>query len=219
MIIFSRDTLLVHNPKTAGTSLLQYLSEALPGPTYLAGVNELGTHHPHLDDAVSYARNVAGFDPAADDSRVLTVLRDAVDRERSMYVYYRNVLATSPTLQTDLPDPAMQVAVRQAEALSFEDWLVWQRDEFGHCDLWRSEYFYRCRDFRYPTALTVLRFERLADELSVLAAAQGWREVPLPRVNVSNRDEVQLGLSAAAEDFIHHSYRWMQDLPQAAFVP
>jgi len=43
MILFNRQVLFVHNPKTAGTSVLRFLEQVLPDVA-MAGVNELGTH-------------------------------------------------------------------------------------------------------------------------------------------------------------------------------
>ena len=88
MIVFNDETLLVHNPKTAGTSLITYLLSNLPGPVHTAGVRQLGTYHPSLSMSMGYAAAVVG---TMSFKRVISVIRNPFDREVSMYLYYRNV--------------------------------------------------------------------------------------------------------------------------------
>ena len=96
--------------------MLAHLQAVLASPVYMAGANELGTHHPALSTALGYACGVTG------KSRfeiVLTVIRDPFDREVSMYRYFREVLAESPSLESDMPDAAMRRRVRKAAELGF----------------------------------------------------------------------------------------------------
>ena len=216
MILFTQSLLFVHNPKTAGTSLLKLLSEIVPGPVHRAGVLVLGTHHPHLLQARDHAARVAGF--GGEGSVILAVIRRPLDREQSMYLYYRNVLATSATLDVDLPDTFMRRAVSQAAAMSFAEWIRWQASEFGHCDLWHSRCYYQTPDGQSPENLAILRFENLEDDLSRFAASLGLVVSAVPRLNITDRSSIDLHLSKEDHQVIKESYRWMAQLPDSAFV-
>lgn len=218
MILFSASLLFVHNPKTAGTSLLSFLSDRLSGPVYRAGVRELGTHHPHLSQAKEYARRIAGFSDLGTQSRIIAVVREPLDRERSMYLYYRNVLSTSVALEADLPDPEMQRAVFQAAALSFSEWLDWQAGEFGHCDIWQSRRYYQTDDGEYPDQLVVLRFEHLEADLSLLMTRLELSPLGLPKLNTMERGNTDLGVREDQVEFVARSYAWMRQMPERVFV-
>src|SRR5262245_44151147 len=113
MILFNKELLFVHNPKTAGTSLLKHLGERLSGQVHYAGVNELGTYHPSLSRALAYACTVT-HNNSHDFRRIISVMRNPYDREISMYVYFRDSLCHSTSLTRDLNDPMMGRIVRQA---------------------------------------------------------------------------------------------------------
>lgn len=216
MILFTQSLLFVHNPKTAGTSLLRFLSDSLPGEIHQAGVAELGTHHPHLAQAVEHAARVAGF--GGRESRILAVARRPLDREQSMYLYFRKVLAVSPTLDIDLPDERMRHAVAKAAVLSFADWIRWQADTFGHCDLWQSQLYYSGPAGLVPDTLSILRFENLDADLASLMTGLGLDALPVPRLNITDRTDADLGLSSTEGGVIEASYRWMSELPDPSFV-
>jgi len=217
LIVFSRDLLFVHNPKTAGTSLIRFWQEALSGDIHMAGVRELGTHHPHLAESLAYARAVLG---AGDEAprHVVAVLRDPLDRERSMYAYYRHTLSSSPGLAEDLPDPVQREAVRMATLLSFADWLAWQGETFGHCDLWRSRLYYQLPDGQSPPHLRIARFERLEEDILAVMDELRLTAPYLPRLNVSERDTVPGDPGDAARALIERSYAWIETLDARAFV-
>lgn len=216
MILFTRDLLFVHNPKTAGTSLLHLLAAILPGPVHHAGVAEVGTYHPHLSPSMDYASRVSQFNPT--HSQILSVLRAPIDRELSMYLYYRNILATSPTLHVDLPDVQMRRAVDQAARLDLVDWLGWQESEFGHCDLWRSERYYRADNGDVPRGLNILRFDQLEEDLVLALSKLQLPHFDLPQLNQTDRNGVDLSLPTGVREFVEHSYKWMAELPHSAFA-
>lgn len=132
MILFNRDVLFVHNPKTAGTSLLAFLAEALPGARQ-AGVDELGTHHPHLALALGFACAKTGNRPEG-FKRILVVNREPVARERSMYAYFK-VLSGLSTTAANLNDSAMERLVKLSAELECNAYLRALFEQFGHCDV------------------------------------------------------------------------------------
>lgn len=201
MIAFNSQVLFVHNPKTAGTSLLAYLQAVLPGPVHLAGVNELGTNHPPLSAALNYACGVTGRSP----DRVIAVIRNPFDREISMYRYFREVLANSPGLEGDLPDAAMRRRVMKAQALDFNPYLQSLQDEDGTVDIWRSRSFYQLAGGVPLESLKVLKFEKLADDLAEIF---GRGQPPLPHANASSgRSEARF--DAQSIKFVQASYDWI----------
>ena len=203
MIAFNTNVLFVHNPKTAGTSLLAHLQAILPGPVYLAGVDNLGTHHPALSTAFGYACGVTGkshFD------RVLTVIRNPFDREVSMYRYFRGVLAKSPGLEHDMPDAAMRRRVRKAAELEFNAYLQSLWNEEGTVDIWRSRYFYEMAEGTHLDSLRVLRFETLSDDLT---SALGTNQLYLPRLNTSNNYSSVCNFDSQSIKIVQSSYDWV----------
>ncbi len=201
MIVFNDRVLFVHNPKTAGTSLLAYLQSTLPQPVYLAGVHELGTHHPALSTALGYACGVTGqchFDV------VISVIRNPFNREISMYRYFREVLANSPGLESDLPDSAMRRRVRLASELEFNDYLQMLWDEEGTVDIWRSRCFYEMAEGTRLDGLKVLRFEALSDDL---ARTLGKCKGSLPHLNASKYSAYHF--DAQSIQIVQSSYDWV----------
>jgi hypothetical protein len=203
VIVFNSQTLFVHNPKTAGTSLIAHLQAILPGPVYVAGVNELGTHHPSLSSALAYACGVTG---KSHFNVVLTVLRNPFDRELSMYRYFREVLANSPGLQSDMPDARMQRYVRKAAELEFNAYLHSLWDEEGTVDIWRSRSFYETEEGTRLDSLRVLRFEALRDDL---ARALGTKRRALPHLNATSKSVYNFDDKSI--NIVQSSYKWMFD--------
>lgn len=203
MIVFNSQTLFVHNPKTAGTSLIAYLQAILPGPVYTAGVNELGTHHPSLSTALAYARGVTG---KSQFNLVLTAVRNPFDRELSMYRYFREVLANSPGLLSDMPDATMRRHVHKAAELEFNAYLHSLWDEEGTVDIWRSRSFCETEEGTRPDSLRVLRFETLRDDL---ARALGAKRLALPRLNATSKSIYNFDDKSIR--IVQSSYKWMFD--------
>ena len=183
--------------------MLAHLQAVLASPVYMAGANELGTHHPALSTALGYACGVTG------KSRfeiVLTVTRNPFDREVSMYRYFREVLAESPSLESDMPDAAMRRRVRKAAELGFNAYLQWLWDEEGTVDIWRSRYFYELAEGTRLESLRVLRFETVANDL---AQALGTDGLSLPHLNASRNDSPVYHFDAQSIGVVQASYNWV----------
>ena len=203
MILFNDTTLFVHNPKTAGTSLLSCLQATLPEPLYMAGVRQLGTNHPSLSMAMGYACGVRGH---AGFKRIISVIRNPFDREVSMYVYFRDVLSTSPGLHADLPDTAMQRRVFKSAELDFRAYLRWLWDEEGTVDVWRSRCFYETAERTEIGCFRLIRFEHLEEDLSL---ALDLKEVRIPRSNGTNRRATADYYDLETANIVRQSYEWM----------
>ncbi len=169
----------------------------------MAGANELGTHHPALSTALGYACGVTGksrFDI------VLTVARNPFDREVSMYHYFREVLATSPGLESDMPDSAMRRRVHKAAELEFNAYLQWLWDEEGTVDIWRSRFFYELAEGTRLEGLRVLRFETVANDL---AQALGTDKPSLPYLNATPKHSAACQFDAHSIRVVQASYDWV----------
>lgn len=202
MICFNDTTLFVHNPKTAGTSLISWLQASLSGPVQVAGVHELGTHHPSLSMALGYACGRTGL---SNFDRVISVIRNPLDREVSMYTYFRDVLYTSPELVQNMPDVIMRARVQKSAEMSFAQYIKCLWDEEGTVDVWNSECFYKLSEGFALESLRILRFENLKLDL---ANALGLPTDDLPTLNVSSRRNDTL-YDAGTIEIIRRSYDWM----------
>jgi hypothetical protein len=202
MIIFNEDILFVHNPKSAGTSIISFMQSTLPR-TFSAGVEQLGTWHPSLSLALRYA---CGITERSGFRRVISVIRNPFDREVSMYIYYRNTLQRSPSLARDLPDAAMQRCVQKASELEFRSYIKWLWDNHGTVDIWRSRCFCETDEGIVPDSLRVLKFENLNSDL---ADALGLPSVELPNLNKSMRRPTDAYYDADTIDLVKRSYEWM----------
>src|SRR5262249_33718319 len=163
-ILLNNELLFVHNPKTAGTSLINYLGKILSGPVHYGGVKEVGTYHPSLSRSLNYACAITGNRPQ-DFQRIISVIRNPFDRELSMYVYFRDVLCNSASLAHDLNDSHIERLIRMAGKLSFDDYLAWIYSELGTCDIWKSKYFYMTAEGDVPSNLRILKTECLDEDL------------------------------------------------------
>lgn len=204
MILFSREVLFVHNPKTAGTSLLAYLEKALP-EVRKAGTPELGTHHPHLSCALEYACAQTGNRPW-DFKRILVCVRDPVERERSMYAYFRSI-AHLPGTRYELNDPALEYVVRTAAASDPDTYI--RRLFYGPgIDVWKSRRYYESDDGKTPPALRLLRTTHLDSDLGAALRGVEHNDVgSIPHTNKSDSSAVYFSARTAA--MIRHSYAWM----------
>jgi hypothetical protein len=210
MILFNRQVLFVHNPKTAGSSVLSFLKTILPKPLYFAGVKEIDTYHPSLSTAIEYACSVTR-NQASDFRRIITCIRNPYDREVSMYCYFRDVLNNSPSLKADLNDPAIESIVRRAGMLDFGPYLEWLYTHHGTCDIWQSRRFYSLDDTRIPYMLSVLHTESLDTEIR--EALRGVDVVDdsssVPRLNASTRGPTRDYFDIESEQVVTNSYEWI----------
>lgn len=209
MILANTEVVFVHNPKTAGTSLLELLTRILKPPVHVAGVSEIGSYHPSMSMALGWACAVTGNRPEAFKA-ILCPIRNPYDREVSMYTYFRNHLCRSPTRERDLNDPLMNEIVLWAGRQEFGEYLfgLWRR--FGTCDIWKSAAFYRMDRGADPDTIRLIRTEHVFDDL--VAALRGVELVgeldTVPRSNVSDRKDTRSYYSRTSEMIVAKSYGW-----------
>ena len=231
-MIFNRDLLFVHVPKTGGLSTTGYLLDVLPRPVWLShpiwddslparGVTQLaGTRHETLAEAAALAAR-HGF-PVERFAAILATIRNPYDLEVSRWAYLRQGHHWERG-----PEQAL------AQASSFAEFAVrneqrgggWITDALGTDDRVGagpgvgirgrpSEIRDFCAiDGRAPAALRLLRFERLADDLAAALAVVGVAVDPagLPWLNRSPRGDYRAYYTPAAEAAVYRRYRWIFD--------
>jgi hypothetical protein len=212
MILFNQDVLFIHNPKTAGTSLLHYLEETLRPPVYRAGVKELGSNHPSLSLALGYACALMKIRPE-DFRRIISGVRNPFAREISMYLYFRHVLNRSASVSDDLNDVGIEMAVRMAGRLEFSEYLSWVWQRFGTCDLWHSRCFCRTAEGQAPLNLAIVRTEHIETDIATALAGIELKTdySIMQRMNISERESSAATFSNHARELVSLSYRWMFD--------
>jgi len=213
MILFNDEFLFVHNPKTAGTSLVEYLRKTLREPIHTAGVAELGTYHPHLSMSLGYA--AAKMEKLPDQfSKILAVVRNPYDREVSMYFYYRDYLFKIPALARYLNDKRMEEAVQMSAKLPFGEYLCWLVDSRGTCDIWSSRHYYALQDGSVPKSLEIVRIEELDTKIPEIMAPfirSGTESVQLNHINATEHAPYMSYYDSKTEEIVFSSYRWMFD--------
>jgi hypothetical protein len=205
MIVFNHNLLFLHSPKTAGTSIIAALEASLP-EARVAGVAELGTHHPHLDQALNYVRAVIG---QTDLKCVFVVARDPFDREVSMYNYFRNVLHGSALAKRNLNNVGLQAAVELAAKLPFRDYIKSVYAAFGTCDLWRSRFYYESETFGRMENLRILRLETIESELAHLLEDYLTTPLALPYLNRGEGGELDTSYDEETRAIVVESYAWI----------
>lgn len=207
MILFNREVLFVHNPKTAGTSVLAFLSAALPDARKV-GVVELGSHHPSLELALGYACAQTGNRPQ-DFKRILVGLRDPVSREKSMYAYFRSISAF-PQIELEINDAEILRIVRKSTELDCNSYMQWLWNERGSCDIWNSRRYYSTAAGARPDNIAVLRFSHI--QTDIRWALNGLRKNPLlaePLPHLNATDTANVGFNDNSRTIIARSYAWM----------
>jgi hypothetical protein len=207
-MIFCRDVLFVHVPKTGGMALTTHLLHVLPRPIYYSlpkahslitdpGVILIpGVRHENLAEARElvgrYGYDINRF------PLILAAVRNPYALEVSRYAY----------LQKGHP---WDRGHNQRLAME-EDFETFAVESFDHGGDARPIQSYFELEGRTPPNLRVLRTERLADDLrdslaSVGIAAHG----PLPRENDSSHGPWERYYTRAAEEAVYDRYRWVFD--------
>lgn len=209
-MIWNRDVLFIHVPKTGGMSISKRLLYALPRPVYYTngddepapGDPEGATHvgglrHENLEQAREALRSrgvsLSRF------RAILAVVRNPYQMEVSRYHY----------LRLDNPwdkGPAQKLALEG----DFERFAIESPYLFSSTP--HIERFFTV-DGLVPPNLRLLRFEtlqedfdRAVDELRLPSLAG-----PLPRLNRTRHDHHRSYLTRGAEQAIYHRFRWLFD--------
>ena len=230
-MIFNRNLLFLHPPKTAGMSTSLYLMQVLSAPVYVsqpvwdeslpAGVvHLLGKRHETLAECREIvARH--GFDLLRFPI-VLATIRNPYDLEVSRWAYLRQARPWERGPEQDL-----------ALACDFDEFAVqneqrggsWATDALAPLGLDPFDavsdgrpYPNELKDFftldgRIPDNLRIMRFERLVPDLHEAVASVGidGRSVEFPWVNTSRHARYTSYYTRRAEEAVYRRYRWAFD--------
>lgn len=234
-MIFNRDLLFVHVPKTGGMSTSGYLLEILPRPVYLShpaeawndtlperGVVQIvGRRHETLVEARDVVAR-RGFDVRR-FPLLLATIRNPYDLEVSRYTYLRigHPWERGPEQDLALASTFEEFAVKNeqrggswaTDAVTTDDPAALPAD-----DAPRPRYPNELKDFytldgATPDNLRVIRFENLVDELMAALRCIGVKGRPadFPWVNRSRQDDFLSYYTPLAEEAVYRRYTWVFD--------
>jgi len=199
----SRDLLFQHIPKTAGVSVINYLSAAMPGPHYLYEWHKLedgvyvpdelkaGDRHPTLGVSFSFAKAM-GF---TDIKRVFCIFRNPYATEVSMYHYIREKLQDDPRSYSAL-----------AKSGDFTNYIK-------HNTHWPSyEYFLRIGGELYDNMMIFQLEVDFPDNIKRLVKSLGGNtDMEFPYLNTTVHEPYETYYTAETEEIVYKKYQWVFD--------
>jgi len=204
-MIFTRDLLYLHVPKTGGMALTRYLLRALRSPVYYShpsedpragvdGVVEIdGIRHETLAEAAVTLKEY-GFQLER-LPLILALLRNPYELEVSRFAY----------LQKNHPWDSGHNQ-RLAATGDFEVFAIGSFPHAGHARPLES---YFLLDGSRPANLNIVRFENIRSELPHVLGNIGLVLDDLPYENKSEHKPYYTYYTAAAEAAVHARYRWV----------
>src|SRR4051812_43407769 len=206
-MLFSKELLFIHVPKTGGMSIDQSLLATLARPVYYvrpshespikdSGIVEI-VEDRHL--SLPAARNVVsqhGFE-IGQFPMILAVIRNPYSLEVSRYAYLQN-------------DHAWDAGSNQQLALTadFETFAINSSVHGGSVPI--EDYFQL--DGRILENVRIVRFENLDDGIRDALRSVGVRvEGRLPHFNVSRHGDFASYYNATSEEAVYRRYKWVFD--------
>jgi hypothetical protein len=206
-VLWNRQLLFIHVPKTGGMSITKHLMRWLPGPVYLAVPEGHEPRNPPQQVRVVAGRRHATLDQARDalapyglnlhDVPLITaVVRNPYDMEVSRFFYLRkgNPWDSGPdqelAMSGNFEEFALGVARRSL----------------------RMERYYTI-DGLTPSNLHLLRFERLQEDFGRLAALVDLPKTAghLPRANATEHRRYREYMTQRAAEAVYRRYQWVFD--------
>jgi hypothetical protein len=206
-MLFSKELLFIHVPKTGGMSIDQSLLATLARPVYYVRPS----HEPPIKDSgiveivedrhlsLPAARNVVsqhGFE-IGQFPMILAVIRNPYSLEVSRYAYLQN-------------DHAWDAGSNQQLALTadFETFAINSSVHGGSVPI--EDYFQL--DGRILENVRIVRFENLDDGIRDALRSVGVRvEGRLPHFNVSRHGDFASYYNATSEEAVYRRYKWVFD--------
>jgi SAM-dependent methyltransferase len=209
-MIFTKDLLFLHVPKTGGMSVSTYLLEILPPPIYYTRpdldeefarrqgiVQMLGGRHESLPEAADQLPRY-GFS-VSDFKLILAVMRNPYDLEVSRYHYLR---AGHP----------WDYGPNQRLALTRDFTAFAVNSKVGERNAPRALEHYFHWHGEIPPNMTIARFEHLEEDVKQALASIGIEDGgEFPWKNRSRHDEYLSYYTKEAEEAVYQKYKWVFD--------
>ena len=207
-MLFNRDVIFIHVPKTGGMSVTHYLLETLPPPIYYfhptvdgdtsdRGIVQVhGLRHETLAEAESIVREY-GYD-LHEVPLVLAVLRNPYALEVSRYAYLRK-------------GNPWDRGTNQQLAMN-EDFETFAIESHDHGGTSRPLESYFLLNGQFPRNLHIAKLENLAEDLSEALRKVGIeKRADLTQVNISRHDRFESYYTRSAELAVYQRYKWVFD--------
>ncbi len=208
-MIFNREVLFLHVPKTAGKSITQSLGATLARPLWayvpvgterslrslpdVEGITfERSSGHEGVSKAFQTMTEL-GLRPR-DLQMILLVIRRPYDLMVSNYHFMREQYENNVGREN----------FELARTLGFEDWI----EQVRFADMSR---FFLVHQRSQPAQLRVLRYEHLAEEYAAAMASIGYEPAPLPHLNASTHPDAEELLTPRAEAAIYEKFQYLFD--------
>lgn len=212
-MIFCKDLLFVHVPKTAGMAVTRFLMRVLPRPVYYSADAPLPDDAaPEVDreglihlsgvrhETLAEARDILsehGFE-LEDFPLILAVMRNPYAIEVSRYAYLQK-------------GNRWDRGYNQALALN-EDFETFALRSGNHAGDLRPLEAYFTLDGALPPNLRIVRYEHLLPDLQAALEVIGLdRPIELSVVNDSRHDHFRAYYTQKAEEAVYHRYQWAFD--------
>jgi hypothetical protein len=210
-VLLADGILFIHAPKTAGTSVVEFLVRNLPGDKILsmprghwaqkgAQVVE-GKRHEDLAEALHLAEQLGT--PASRLRMILAVIRNPYDLEVSRYAYFQ---------QGHRWDDS--VAARIARAGDFDRFCREAGYPWGRQTPIENWY---TLDGHIPERMRLLRFESLDRELPLIIGPLAVQPRPVAHRNVTEHPDWRTYITPVNEPVIYEKYRWLFQFYERAF--
>lgn len=204
-MIFSKDLVFLHVPKTGGMSLTRFLLDMLPKPVYYVaplvpleqreGITHIqGIRHENLEnaDAILSAHGME----LKTIPLILSVIRNPYELEVSRYAYLRKGQLVDQGFNQDLAISA--------------DFTSFAEHSLPHTKRPIESYFRR--HGQVPPNLKVARFETLEKDVREILGSIGLTSLTaLPRDNASSHGDYRLYYNSRAEKSVYRRYQWVFD--------
>ena len=218
-MIFCKDLLFLHVPKTGGRSVSNYLLKVLPRPIYYSHpksdiipiterqtddesgvIHVVGDQHESLVEAINIVRSF-GFD-ISKIPMIIAVIRNPYDLEVSRYSYLQQFRFIPPGDESHAKN----------QLLAIEDFEKFAIESMNHAGNERPVESYFLLNEMVPRNLRIIKFENLYDDLIEALHEIGISEIEtLPHINRSRHGEYHKYYTRLAEDAVYRRYKWVFD--------
>ena len=209
-MIFTKDVLFLHVPKTGGSSVSQWLLDVLPGPVYFAHPDHVGE-----DSSRSGIRRVNGraHETLQEASEVLPRYGIDIRRIPLILAGIRNPYALEVSrffhLRKKRPPNNRGPGPTRALEGGFENIVVNCKPEWVIGGQLEPDFLL---DGTMPPNLVIVRLENAHEELSSALTRIGIAtDVPLPWYNESDHEHFSAYYTPPAEEAVYRRHQWVFD--------